>query len=82
MQIERTPLPGIGVRLTFTTAQGRRVGVVAYRGQDRRDVFHDDLSDPDNTCGLRLTRSEAAALAHLLGLLDVVDVPASGGQRR
>ncbi|WP_319463273.1 potassium transporter TrkA [Micromonospora sp. RTP1Z1] len=76
MNIERTPLPGIGVRHTFTTAQGRRVGVVEYRGEDRRDVIHDDLDDPDSTCGLRLTRSEAATLAGLLGLLDVVEVAA------
>ncbi|MCW3817396.1 potassium transporter TrkA [Micromonospora sp. DR5-3] len=78
MKIERTPLPGIGVRHTFTTAQGRRIGVVEYRGQDRRDVIHDDLDDPDSTCGFRLTRSEAVALAGLLGLLEVVEVAAGG----
>ncbi|MEU5722003.1 potassium transporter TrkA [Micromonospora sp. NPDC047738] len=80
MKIERTPLPGIGVRHTFTTEQGRRIGVVEYRGQDRRDVIHDDLNDPDSTCGFRLTRSEAVALAGLLGLLEVVEV-AAGGDR-
>ncbi|MFD2764962.1 potassium transporter TrkA [Micromonospora eburnea] len=72
MKIEHTPLPGIGMRHTFTTAQGRRVGVVEYRGLDRRDVIYDDADDPDKTCGLRLTRSEAVTLAGLLGLLDVV----------
>ncbi|MFE9692991.1 potassium transporter TrkA [Micromonospora sp. NPDC005806] len=82
MQIERTPLPGIGVRHTFTTAQGRRIGVVAYRGQDRRDVFHDDPNDPDGTCDLRLTRSEAVALARLLGLVDVLEVVAGDGPPR
>ncbi|MFU8873995.1 potassium transporter TrkA [Micromonospora sp. SL4-19] len=74
MRIEHTPLPGIGVRRTFTTAQGHRVGVVEYRGVDRRDVIYEDPDDPDKTCGLRLTRSEAAALAGLLGLIDVVPV--------
>ncbi|MFU8851176.1 potassium transporter TrkA [Micromonospora sp. SL1-18] len=72
MKIEHTPLPGIGMRHTFTTAQGRRVGVVEYRGLDRRDVIYDDLDDPDKTRVLRLTRSEAVTLAGLLGLLDVV----------
>lgn len=77
MNIEHTPLPGIGVRHTFTTAEGRRIGVVEYRGQDRRDIIHDDLDDPDRTWGLRLTRSEAVALAGLLGLLEVVELAAS-----
>ncbi|SCF21337.1 hypothetical protein GA0074695_4396 [Micromonospora viridifaciens] len=74
MNVEHTPLPGIGVRHSFTTAQGVRVGVVEYRGLDRRDVFYDDADDPDSTCGLRLTRSEAITLAGLLGLLDVVAI--------
>ncbi|MFJ8577975.1 potassium transporter TrkA [Micromonospora sp. NPDC093277] len=77
MKIEHTPLPGIGMQHTFTTAQGRRVGVVEYRGLDRRDVIYDDLDDPDRTCELRLTRSEAVTLAGLLGLLDVI-----GGDQR
>ncbi|MEU8263283.1 potassium transporter TrkA [Micromonospora sp. NPDC048999] len=73
MEIEHTPLPGIGIRHTFTTAHGRRVGVIEYRGLDRRDVIYDDGDDPDNTCGLRLTRSEAVKLAGLLGLDVVAD---------
>ncbi|MET8307755.1 potassium transporter TrkA [Micromonospora sp. NPDC005173] len=72
MDIERTTLPGIGVRHTFTTAQGRRIGIVEYRAGDRRDVIHDDPDDPDWMVSLRLTRVEAIALANLLGFPDLV----------
>ncbi|MET8908993.1 potassium transporter TrkA [Micromonospora sp. NPDC004551] len=76
MHIERTTLPGIGVRHTFTTGQGRRIGVVEYQAGDRRDVVHDDPDDPDCMISLSLTRAEASALAALLGFPELVAVPA------
>ncbi|MEV0155485.1 potassium transporter TrkA [Micromonospora sp. NPDC050686] len=76
MTIERTPLPGIGVRHTLTTEQGRRIGVIEYQAGDRRDVFHDDPDDPDGMVSLCLTRTEATALANLLGFPELVAVPA------
>lgn len=78
MQIEVVPLPGIGLRHTFTTEQGRRVGVVTYHAGGVRRLVHDDPTDPDRSCDLRLTRAEALALANLLGVLDVVQADAVG----
>ncbi|MFJ6194832.1 potassium transporter TrkA [Micromonospora sp. NPDC092111] len=74
MEVERTPLPGIGMRHCFTTADGRRVGVVTHRAGGRRDLVHDDGRDPDSTCSLTLTRAEAITLAGLLGIIDLVEV--------
>ncbi|MCX4472610.1 Ammonium/H(+) antiporter subunit AmhM [Micromonospora sp. MW-13] len=74
MEVEHTPLPGIGMRHCFTTERGRRVGVVTHHASGRRDLVHDDGSDPDSSCSLTLTRAEAIALAGLLGILDIVDV--------
>ncbi|MEU1689311.1 potassium transporter TrkA [Micromonospora sp. NPDC005707] len=76
MNIERTTLPGIGVRHVFTTSQGRRIGIVEYQLGDRRDVVHDDPDDPDRMISLTLTRTEASALAALLGFPEVVAAPA------
>ncbi|MER7443984.1 potassium transporter TrkA [Micromonospora avicenniae] len=75
MNIERTTLPGIGVRQTFTTDQGRRIGIVEYQAGDRRDVVHDDPDDPDRMITLALTRGEATALATLLGFPEMVTLP-------
>ncbi|MER7457879.1 potassium transporter TrkA [Micromonospora sp. NPDC126480] len=72
MQIERTTLPGIGVRHTFTTEQGRRIGIVEYQVGGRREFFHDDPDDPDRMVNLTLTRTEATALATLLGFPELV----------
>lgn len=74
MIVELTPLPGIGERRMFTTADGRRVGVVTHYPGGRRDLVYESHDDPDATCCLALTRSEAVALARLLGTLDVLDV--------
>ncbi|MEV6367065.1 potassium transporter TrkA [Micromonospora musae] len=72
MDIERTTLPGIGVRQTFTTDQGRRIGIVEYQVGGHRDVVHDDPDDPDRMITLSLTRTEATALATLLGFPELV----------
>ncbi|MEH1017248.1 potassium transporter TrkA [Micromonospora sp. CPCC 206060] len=81
MEVERTPLPGIGMRHCFTTENGRRVGVVTHRASGRRDLVHDDGRDPDGTCSLALTRAEAIVLAGLLGIMDIVDVTEIRDQR-
>ncbi|MFF3868237.1 potassium transporter TrkA [Micromonospora sp. NPDC001898] len=81
MEVERTPLPGIGLRHCFTTEHGRRVGVVTHHVGGRRDLVHDDGRDPDSACSLTLTRAEAIALAGLLGILDIVDVAAGPARR-
>ncbi|MEV0731230.1 MULTISPECIES: potassium transporter TrkA [Polymorphospora] len=75
MHVERTELPGIGLRQVITTADGRQVGVVTHLAGGRRDLLYDDPGDPDRMWSLALTRAEALTLAGLLGLLDVVDLP-------
>ncbi|GAB3811944.1 potassium transporter TrkA [Micromonospora zhanjiangensis] len=76
MEIERTALPGIGARYTFTTAQRRRIGIVEYDVGDRRDVVYDDPDDPDLMVTLALTRAERTALATLLGFPELTrDAP-------
>lgn len=68
IRVERTALPGIGVRHDILTAAGRRVGVISWRSGDRRDLVLADVDDPD-ACSeqVRLTDDEAETLAELLG---------------
>lgn len=72
VNVEVTPLPGIGVRKDFALRGGRRVGVVTHRsGQIELIVSKED--DPDACLAeLPLTVEEAAALANLLGAPQLV----------
>jgi TrkA domain protein len=65
--ISETPLPGIGVRLEFTTESGRRMGVVARR-DGQRDLLVYSEDDPD-ACRLtlHLSPADAALLVDALG---------------
>jgi TrkA domain protein len=67
MDVNETPLPGVGLRYDFTTRSGRQIGVVSHRG-GRRDLLVYDRGDPD-TCTefVQLTDEEADALAEILG---------------
>jgi TrkA domain protein len=73
MDVERTSLPGIGLRHVFTTGRGRQIGVVSHR-TGRRDLVIYDKDDPD-TCvvSVALAEEEANALAELLGTGRVVE---------
>jgi TrkA domain protein len=73
MEVERTSLPGIGLRHVFTTGRGRQIGVVSHR-TGRRDLVIYDKDDPD-TCvvSVALAEEEANALAELLGTGRVVE---------
>ncbi|SDH79726.1 TrkA domain protein [Sinosporangium album] len=72
MDIEQTPLPGIGLKHEFTTQGGRRIGVISHR-TGRRDLVIYDLSDPDRACeDIRLNDAEADALVELLGAPRIV----------
>jgi TrkA domain protein len=66
MDVERTALPGIGLRHVFNTRRGRRVGVILHR-TGRRDLLIYDQDDPD-TCSapVALDPEEAETLAELL----------------
>ncbi len=69
-----TPLPGVGERCEFTTADGEHVGVVRHRDSDR-ELIVVSHEDPD-ACrlSLRLSGPDARALASLLGDGDVKDL--------
>jgi TrkA domain protein len=73
MDIERTALPGIGLRHVFTTARRQRVGVVSHR-TGRHDLVVYDPADPDTVrVTVVLTSEESTALAELLGTARVVE---------
>jgi TrkA domain protein len=67
VRIEKTDLPGIGVRHDLVTARGRRIGVVTYRDGTRElSIF--DLEDPDACAfSIPMTDAEAATLSDILG---------------
>lgn len=72
MNVEVTPLPGIGVRKDFATAHGQRVGVINHRdGEVELIVSRSD--DPDAcVAALPLSVEESAALSNLLGAPQLV----------
>lgn len=73
MDLERVPLPGIGLQHVLTTARGRRVGVVSHHS-GRRDLILFRRDDPDSTIEpLILNAEEANALAELLGAARIVE---------
>src|SRR3954447_2037427 len=72
VDIERTALPGIGLRHSFTTARGRQIGVISHR-TGRQDVVIYDREDPDAADTIPLTPQEANALAELLGGARIVE---------
>ena len=67
VRVEKSELPGIGVRHDLITARGRRIGVVNFR-DGRRELAIFDLDDP-NSCrvSIPITDPEASTLAELLG---------------
>ena len=72
MNIEVTPLPGIGVRKDFALRDGRRIGVVSHR-DGKLALIVSKADDPDATLAeLPLTTDEAGALATLLGAPQLV----------
>ena len=67
MEVERTALPGIGLRHVFGTERGRRVGVVSHH-TGRRDLVIYRRDDPDSAAdSVVLSGPEANVLAELLG---------------
>jgi TrkA domain protein len=72
VNVEVTPLPGIGTRQDFESRAGRRIGVITYRdGKLELIVSRED--DPDAcTASIPLTTEEAGALANLLGAPQLV----------
>lgn len=70
--IERTVLPGVGLRHILTTAQSRRIGIISHR-TGRQDLVIYDRADPDHADLIVLTPAEAGSLAKLLGTARAVE---------
>jgi TrkA domain protein len=72
VNVDVTPLPGIGVRKDFALDNGRRVGVVTHR-DGMIDLIVSKAEDPDAClASLPLTVEEAGTLANLLGAPQLV----------
>lgn len=72
MNVEVTPLPGIGVRKDFAIRNGRRVGVVTHR-DGTIELILSRSDDPDAcVASIPLSVDEAAALSNLLGAPQLV----------
>jgi TrkA domain protein len=72
VNVEVTPLPGIGTRQDFVSRGGRRLGVITYR-DGRVELIVSREDDPDAcTASIPLTVDEAGALANLLGAPQLV----------
>lgn len=73
MNVDVTPLPGIGVRQDFRTRAGRRIGVITYR-DGRSELLVYRLDDPDAcSASIPLNGEEAVTLASLLGAPHLVE---------
>ncbi|MFC4941939.1 cation:proton antiporter regulatory subunit [Pseudonocardia sp. GCM10023141] len=72
MNVEVTPLPGIGVRKDFALRSGRRIGVVTHR-DGKIELILSKPDDPDACLAeLPLSADEASTLANLLGAPQLV----------
>lgn len=67
VHIERTDLPGIGIRYDVILGNGRQIGIVAHRDGERDLAVYDEF-DPDSCTALvRMSQEEAGTLAEVLG---------------
>lgn len=72
MNVEVTPLPGIGTRQDFMIRAGRRLGVITYR-DGRFELIVSKEGDEDAcSASVPLTPAEAGTLAGLLGAPQLV----------
>ena len=72
MNVEVTPLPGIGVRKDFPlTGVRRRIGVVDHK-DGTIDLIFTKIGDPDATTQIPMSEAEAGTLANLLGAPQLV----------
>lgn len=67
MNVEVTPLPGIGTRQDFVSRSGRRIGVITYR-DGHAELIVSKQDDPDScVASIPMTIEESSTLANLLG---------------
>lgn len=73
MDVERTRLPGIGLRHEFRTAKGQHAAIVSHVS-GRRDMVIYLQDDPDTAVAtLSLSPDEANGVAELLGTSRIVE---------
>lgn len=73
MEVERTALPGIGLRHEFVTAKGQHAAVVSHVS-GRREIVLYGSEDPDTAAAtLSLSADEANGVAELLGTARIVE---------
>ncbi|MFP5072592.1 cation:proton antiporter regulatory subunit [Pseudonocardia nantongensis] len=73
MNVDVTPLPGIGVRKEIELRSGRRIGVITHR-DGQMELILSRADDPDACVAeLPLTGEEAGVLANLLGAPQLVN---------
>ncbi len=67
-EIQEFQLPGVGVRLEFTTEAGEQVAVIVHKGGRRELAVYDDMDRPDScSTVLHLTPDETRTLGEMLG---------------
>lgn len=66
-EVRSTPLPGVGDRHEFTTADGEQLGVVRHRDGDRELLVFSREDRDACAVSLRLRCDDARRLALLLG---------------
>ncbi|RSM86573.1 potassium transporter TrkA [Kibdelosporangium aridum] len=72
MNVEVTPLPGLGTRQDFVSRGGRRIGVITYR-DGKMEMIVSKQDDTDScVASIPLTTEEGATLATLLGAPQLV----------
>lgn len=80
-EVSETRLPGVGVRLEFTTAGGERVAVLCHHS-GRREIVVYDRVDPDEASNvLHLSADDTRTLSELLGGSQVSETVAAVQQR-
>lgn len=73
MEVERTALPGIGLRHEFVTEKGQHAAVISHVS-GRRDIVIYRLNDPDTVLAtLSLSPDEANGVAELLGTARIIE---------
>jgi TrkA domain protein len=67
-EIQEIHLPGVGVRLEFSTQAGEQVAVIVHKGGRRELAVYDDMDRPDScSTVLHLTPDETRTLGEMLG---------------
>jgi K+:H+ antiporter subunit KhtT len=73
VEVERTALPGIGLRHEFYTEKGQHAAIVSHVS-GRRDIVIYRQHDPDSVAAtLTLNTDEANGIAELLGTARIVE---------